>query len=230
MLKVVSFLTLVIILISGFGLVQAAGVSNPDPRTGSVSVTALPQATQPAPSAVQKTPIQPVTSDPSPDSAIHQVASRGILAPQACTINWTGGNGAWTDSTHWDLHRQPFASDTVCIPGTSSGPTVTVSTSVVGVASLNVSGVLQITTGGVLPVSGATTVAGLFSLQNGAFQDNGSMTITGVMNWAGGSLVNNNLQDALRINGTLNLSASSSLNGRIDLYGSLVQSGATALN
>jgi hypothetical protein len=136
-------------------------------------------------------------------------------------INNAGGN--WNVAANWSPNGVPGGSDSAAITTTGSYTvavddsesigtlTLGASTADTTVQTLNVSG-------GTLTVNNASTgtAQGTLSVSGGALAGAGALTLAGPLNWTGGSIM-----ETVQFNG-------GSVNGGLNLYGALVNSGTLA--
>jgi hypothetical protein len=103
------------------------------------------------------------------------------IAPS--TINWVGGNGDWSDRSHWSGGALPTSTSDVVIP---VGVIVSHSAGTDTVHKLSVAGTLVVS-GGILSVSNTGSLAAL-TLSGGVLGGTGALTVTGTWAWTGGTL------------------------------------------
>jgi hypothetical protein len=138
-------------------------------------------------------------------TAMGCVVLAGRLA-EAATINWTNtASGNWGNAANWNPNTVPGATDTAII--TNAGVTVTLDISpTVGGIILGDSGAGVVTlspNNQTLSVNGPLTVnpSGSFTLDSGALS--GNVTISGILNWTGGTCGLGNNALTIATNGTV---------------------------
>ncbi|MCX6922711.1 MAG: hypothetical protein NT154_05775, partial [Verrucomicrobia bacterium] len=100
----------------------------------------------------------------------------------AATIvaRWVGGDGNWSDASHWDIGRAPNdgggTNYTAIITGSGASPTVTVAQNI-SVTVLSVSGALQVTNNATFAISSGVTNAGAISILGANLQLNGASAV-----------------------------------------------------
>ena len=125
------------------------------------------------------------------------------------TNKWNGnaGDNLWTTASNWSDKRVPISSDNVCIASSFSGNTINISNlqtqnqtiaSVISGSPISYqSGPLSITgtatfaadlsTNDVLTLNGATSMTTL-ELNSGVITGPGTLTVSGLLTWSGGSM------------------------------------------
>jgi hypothetical protein len=114
------------------------------------------------------------------------------------TVNWIGGSGNWTDTSHWDTGHVPTAADDAVIGVANVTVTLNGSHSVKSVSLISADATLVIegsSTGGnaTLTETGGSSNAGTIELTSAGTAFNAALSITG----SGSSLTNTGMITAL---------------------------------
>ena len=142
--------------------------------------------------------------------------SSALAAPEA-TCTWTGATStAWAVAGNWDCGAVPGAGDTALIPNTTNKPVVTTSQSI-GTLTVQSGGKVTVSASGVLTIATAATVESGGTLQ----LDTGTPVGTVYVNLGATLTVNGtlDLSGVMRGEGAVTLAATSTFNWRRGGFG-----------